>query len=148
MGLYVHLSVIFACDRNEGVAALAAKHLPLLAFEPGENRETEWFLRDLAGRTGNNPGPKGGLSMWGTVGNYTRPEEFVEKLRPPWKELLSGIDGGPCSFEHILVFGEREQTERTTAYEIFMPEDSDGLTIHDADLIVKVHECPFAFMQF
>lgn len=147
MGFYVHLSVIFSASYNDGIAELARKHLPLLVFEDGENREAEWFLRDLSGRTGENMGPKGGLCLWGTVGNYTRPDKFVDKLRPFWKELLSGVTGGPLSFHHILVFGEPEQTERTTAYEIFLPENEDGFGDHESDLIVKVHECPFAFMQ-
>jgi len=138
MGHYVHINVCFACDKNEGVAALAEKHLP----ETEECREAKWFLEDLAKRTGNNPGPKGGLSTWGMVGNYTDEEEFVEVLRPFWKDLLSDVDEGPCSFEHVLVFVEHEQTERATAFEIYRDDDDDAET-----LTVKKHECPFSWMQ-
>lgn len=137
MGFYVHLSVVFACDRNEGVAALATKHLPSVA----ETREPRWFLEELSKRTGGNPGPKGGLSLWGIVGNYTDAEEFIEVLRPFFTELLSGqIDGGPCEFEHAIVFTEREQSERATAFEISRDEDTGHLQ-------VKEHELPFAWMQ-
>ena len=91
MGHYVHLNVCFACDTNDAVAELAKQHMPP---EDG-NREARWFLQALAERTGANPGPKGGLSTWGIVGNYTDEDEFVETLRPFWKALLSDVDGGP-----------------------------------------------------
>jgi hypothetical protein len=55
MGHYVHINVCFVYDRNEGVVALA-KHL----LET-ENAVAKWFLRTWQS-TGNNPGPKGGLS--------------------------------------------------------------------------------------
>lgn len=138
MGHYVHLNVCFACDTNDAVAELAKKHMPP---EDG-NREARWFLQSLAERTGTNPGPKGGLSTWGIVGNHTDEDEFVETLRPFWKALLSEVDGGPCSFEHILVFVEHEQTERATAIEIFLGDDDNPET-----LTIKKHECPFAWMQ-
>lgn len=139
MGYYVHVHVCFACNKNDGVAALAKKHRPLLPSDSEGVREAGWFLDSLAERTGHNPGPKGGLSMWGMVGNYTRVDEFVEVLRPFWLDLLGDIDGGPCDFEHILVFEEREQTERTTAYEIIKNDDNA--------IEVKKHECSFTFMQ-
>jgi hypothetical protein len=143
MGYYVHIHVCFACDTNEGVAALALKHKAMLSDSNDGAREAGWFLADLVKRTGHNPGPKGGLSTWGIVGNYTRGEAFVKTLMPFWLELLSGdIDGGPCSFEHILVFEEPEQTERTIAYEIFLEDRDDPKTLE-----VKRHECPFSFMQ-
>lgn len=138
MGHYVHLNVCFACDTNDAVAALAKQHMPP---EDG-NREARWFLQALAERTGDNPGPKGGLSTWGIVGNHTDEDEFVETLRPFWKALLSEVDGGPCSFEHILVFVEHEQTERATAIEIFLADGENPET-----LTIKKHECPFAWMQ-
>lgn len=80
----VHIHVCFACDKNEGVAELAKKHI-----RPEDDRdaseEARWFLKDLAGRTGRNPGPKGGLSVWGMVGNYTAEDVFVDELRPFWE---------------------------------------------------------------
>jgi len=138
MGHCVHINVCFACGKNDAVAELAKKHMPP---EDG-NREARWFLQSLAERTGFNPGPKGGLSTWGIVGNYTDEDEFVETLRPFWKALLSEVYGGPHSFEHILVFVEHEQTERATAIEIFLA-DADSID----SLTVKKHECPFAWMQ-
>ncbi len=142
MGFYVHIHVCFACDSNDGVAELAAKHAA--AFPPcvpnDSSRYARWFLDDLAKRTGGNDGPKGGLSMWGMVGNYTRVDEFCEELRPFWKDLLQGVEGGPCGHEHVLVFEEKEQTERAIAYEISLDEDTEELSI-------KRHECPFTWMQ-
>ena len=142
MGFYVHIHVCFACDDNSGVAELAAKHAATFpTYEQGNAiRYVRWFLDDLAKRTGGNDGPKGGLSMWGMVGNYVRVEEFCERLRPFWAELLAGVKGGPCDCEHVLVFEEREQTERAIAYEIALNEDTEELSI-------KRHECPFAWMQ-
>lgn len=138
----VHIHVCFACDDNDVVAALATKHRPAIVAVLDDKRcfEANWFLEDLAKRTGANHGPKGGLSLWGMVGNYTSEDKFVEVLMPFWKDLL-GIDGGPCSHEHVLIFFEREQTERTTAIEIFLEDDEETIA-------VKEHECPFTFMQF
>lgn len=139
MGHYVHIHVCFACDRNEGVAALAKKCLAPMSDE-NSIREVRWFLSDLANRTGFNHGPKGGLSMWGIVGNYTDGPRFVEQLRPFWTELLAEVEDGPFAFEHVLVFVEHEQSEQATAYEISYNEDMNELT-------VKEHACPFAWMQ-
>lgn len=133
----VHIHVCFKCTNNEPIAALAQKHLSSMLSK--DDREPKWFLEDLSKRTGTNPGPKGGLSLWGMVGNYTHVDKFVEVLRPFWEELLREYIGDICDHEHILVFEEQEQREKTTAYEIFLDP---------VNLIVKVHECPFAFMQF
>jgi len=137
MGHYVHIHVCFACDTNEGVAAIARRHL---ASVPEGCREERWFLADLSERTGSNQGPKGGLSLWGLVGNYTNEDKFVEVLKPFWLEVLSGnVEGGPCSHERILVFSEHEQSERTQAHEIYAAE---------GELVIKKHGCPFQFAQF
>lgn len=135
MGHYVHLHVCFPCDRNDGVAQLALHHLSL---ETIDNREALQFLSELSRRYGPNPGAKGGLSIWGIVGNWTDEDAFVTQLESFWGELLSGkIEGGPCSFEHVLVFVEHEQSEQATAYEIYF----------DDRLAIKKHLCPFAWMQ-
>ena len=115
MGHYVHLHVCFSCDKNDLVAALASEHLA----DQDLTREARWYLEALAGRSGNNDGPKGGLSLWGIVGKGTDGKGFCEALRPFWGDLLSGeVDGGPCDFERCLVFEEHEQTERAIAHEI------------------------------
>lgn len=74
MGYHVHIHIAFACDTNEGVAALAKKHRTSIDFGKGHGiggHEAAAFLDDLSERTGSNPGPKGGLSLWGITGNYT-----------------------------------------------------------------------------
>jgi hypothetical protein len=146
MAWYVHIHVCFACDYNDGVAALAKEHL---AGTDYQCREAKWFLESLSQRTGTNAGTKGGLSLWGICGNYTNGEEFVEELKPFWEDLLkSDTEGGPLYFEHILVFVEPEQSEQTIAYEIFLDEDLSYFPpTRGGDLVVKVHECPFCFYQ-
>lgn len=122
MGYYVHLHVAFSCSSNDGVAFVANKH-----FERScgpDAKESAWFLRDLAGRTGENPGPKGGLSLWGIIGNYTDHAKFVDDLHDFWVELLSGeVEGGPCEHHHILVFYENEQSEQAHCYEIGLTQE-------------------------
>lgn len=141
MGYNVHIQVSFACDENEAVAQLAAQHAA--AFDRDTlndaSRYAVWFLDDLAARTGRNPGPKGGLSLWGMTGNYARVDEFCELLRPFWLALLAGVEGGPNDFEHVIVFEEREQAEQAAAYEI--SREAGALSI-------KRHKLPFAWMQF
>lgn len=146
MGFYVHVHVSFACDENEPVAWLAKKHAPNYQAEGASDaaRAARWFLDDLAERAGHNPGPKGGLSLWGMVGNYTRVEEFCEILRPFWTELLQTRDCGPDVFKHIVVFEEPEQSERAIAYEIFLPDGG-----HTGEpLMIRRHELPFCWNQY
>lgn len=144
----VHIHVCFACHRNDPVADLAAKHLPDVANREHDgddgDRAARWFLEALTKRTGDNPGPKGGLSMWGIVGNYTRGESFCEALRPFFEELLRSGIGGICRHEHILVFEEQEQSESATAYEIMLYDDDKV-----GGLVVKRHDkLPFSWMQY
>ena len=148
MGFYVHIHVCFACDNNEPVAELAKRHLPALhKLDIGDGeRAAIWFLDDLARRTGSNPGPKGGLSLWGVVGNYTRGDTFVDCLRPFWGELLRNEVGGICDGEHVLVFVEPEQSEATQAFEISLSGDYRD---PDRNIEIKHHEnLPFSFMQY
>ena len=140
MGHYVHIHVCFACDNNDPVAKLAAQYLPSIASDDDGCREARWFLEELSRRTGSNPGPKGGLSLWGIIGNYTRTSDFVQVLRPFWTDLLRGVKGGPLPFEHIVVFTEPEQSEQAQAYEIVYDEES-GL------LDVKHHRLPLSWHQ-
>ncbi len=135
MGYYVHLSVIFSCNENEPVAKIAKRHLE----EVEDCFEAQMFLKELSVRTGWNPGPKGGLSLWGITGNYTSPDHFVEKLHPFWLDLFRS-EGGPLDFEHIIVFCEPEQREYASCHEISYDEDTDKLEI-------KGHVLPFAWMQ-
>ena len=148
MGLYVHIHVCFACDNNESVAQLAARHLPVVKARDGDDGDTAagWFLKALSERTGGNPGPKGGLSLWGMVGNYTRGESFCDALKPFFEEMLHHRVGGICQHEHILVFVEREQSEAATAYEIMLSGDYGSET---RELVIKQHDrLPFSWMQF
>ncbi len=140
MGKYVHIHVCFACNVNDGVAELAKKHRLNI---DDECQEAGVFLDALSERKGRNPGPKGGLSMWGMIGNKTNEDKFVEVLKPFWEDLLLGVEDGPRQFEHILVFVEHEQAELTIAIEIYLArEENPGA------LTVKKHECSFAWMQF
>ena len=167
MGWYVHLHVSFACDDNDSVAVLAKKHLALIEAQEtsdiggGEidgvwTRRAKQFLTALGERSGPNPGPKGGLSLWGMVINGNSVPDFVEVLRPFWRALLaSGDDTGPMDFEHILVFYEEEQSDAAHAYEIFLdPDDKWSFDERfdpwspDRELMIKHHgPLPFKWNQ-
>lgn len=145
MGWYVHLHVCFACDNNDGVAQLAKEHLHTMG-EEYDKGYARCFLEHLSQRSGRNPGPKGGLSLWGMVANGSgMAEKFVELLKPFWEDLLSEKgDGGPCGFEHILVFYEEEQSEAANAYELFWDDEDSP----DRQLIIRHHKkLPFTWMQ-
>lgn len=149
MGWYVHIHVCFACDRNAGVAILAKKHLAILneahVSQDDGGREAVWFLADLSQRGGGNSGQKGGLSLWGMVGNYTRVDVFCETLLPFWRDLLSGqIDNGPCDHERVIVFEEQEQREAATAYQIGW---DDHYSPTRQMVITKYKNLPFSWMQ-
>ena len=138
----MHLHVCFACNRNDAIAVLAKKHLER-PFDKNNFgfQEAVWFLDDLSRRTGGNPGPKGGLSLWGIVGGSTDAKCFVQLLKPFFKDLLDGVDGGPLAFHHILIFTQTEELRAMTVYEVFLDRETK-------DLKVKTHEqMPFAAMQ-
>jgi len=145
MGSYVHIHVCFACDANEGVAKLAKKYLTTLVDNSDGERAARWFLESLSTRTGKNHGPKGGLSLWGIVGNYTNADVFCESLKGFWEELLSGnIDGGPCYFERVIVFEEPEQSDAANAFEIGWDEPEKS----DRKLSIKQYlRLPFSWQQ-
>jgi hypothetical protein len=160
MGWYVHLHVCFSCDSNEGVAVLARRHLERLG-DDYPKRQAIWFLTDLANRTGENPGPKGGLSLWGMVVNGKEvPHDFVQQLEPFWRDLLRGdIDGGPAGHHRIIIMYEEEQSEAANAYEIGWEDDwpdhwgnewpvTDGW-VDDRVLFIRHHgPLPFAWRQY
>lgn len=149
MGWYVHLHACFPCDRNEPVAWLAAQHLIRRRRIRGRDglREARWFLESLSRRRGRNPGPKGGLSLWGIVGNCTRGKSFVYALYRFWVDLLTarlpgewGL-GGPNRHDRILVFEEPEQSGRAIAWEIGLDENRQDR------LVIRRHACPFSWRQ-
>ena len=147
MGFDVHVHVCIPADDNDGLAQAAIKHERTVS-EIVDSNEAVWFLQDLAKRTGKLPGPKGGLSLWGVVGNYTRVQEFVDALKPFWLDILSN-ELGPCDFERILVFEEREQEGCAYAYEIFLSEDeASGKLLVPHTISVMKHKCPFSWRQF
>lgn len=138
MGSHVYINVCFDCDDNDAVAEVARRHLT----DDLEDRDARQFLEDLTKRTGLNHGPKGGLTTWGMIGNWTIGEEFVSSLKPFWLDLLlSDLDGGPLSFHNIMVFVEREQTGHAAAFEVSLDDISEP-----AELRIKEHVCPFAWM--
>ncbi len=123
------------------LAAIAKECLPMVS----EDRDAENFLKDLSERTGINKGYKGGLSLWGYVGNHSVGERFVDVLRPFWYAVFKAKDEDGdeailLSHEHILVFVEEEQSEQAQAYEIML-DDADTL-------VIKHHQCPFSWGQY
>lgn len=144
MGHYVHLHVAFHCTDNAPLAMLAKNCRKLINNE--DCLEAIWFLNDLSERTGKNLGPKGGLCLWGIVGNGTYEMEFARLLEPFWKGVLEGGDDGiACDHEHILIFYEHEQKEACGAIEIFWDDEQSP----DRKLVFNDHQkLPFTFMQF
>jgi hypothetical protein len=124
----VELLVSFSCWENDGVAALAVKHLATFQAlaeehdgERGGHYEAREFLKSLAGRSGRTDGSTYGISAWCFGGNYTQPELFAEILRPVWDELLRyPVEGGPLRMDHVLVLYQLENEGHTGAVEIFL----------------------------
>lgn len=135
MGYYVHISVVMSCDENEPVAEVAKNYINTIK----DCNEAKWYLQELSERKGFNPGPKGGLSLWGITGNYTCSDKFVECLTPFWKELFEN-EIGIFDFEHIIVFSEPEQRKYASCHEISWNKEKK-------EVEVKFHNLPFAWMQ-
>jgi hypothetical protein len=139
MSRNVHIHVAFECTFNDRVAALARKHLSL---DYG-GYEVVSFLNALAERSGTNQGRKGGVSLWGMIGNATDGDDFCDVLRPFWCDLLSDSDIDMPE-EHVIVFIQDLQstTAMVTAYEIGWDNpDSEG-----RELVINKHEqLPFSW---
>jgi len=126
----VELLVTFACSQYVGIAALAQRHLPEVRQRAEERRcsEAVVFLEELAQRSGNtDSGPKNGVMAWTYGGNYTRPTEFAEALRPFWDDLLRHpVAGGPLGHHRILVLYQLQDNEHVDALEIALdPPEQD-----------------------
>jgi hypothetical protein len=119
MGSWVHFHVCFHCHRYNKAAVLANKYLPTV---PDEYiyKEAKEFLIELSSRSGDAPGHKSGLYVWGFIGNYTLADEFVDILIPFWTELLTDDESedGPSSEQRVLVFWQMEDWEHAHAFEI------------------------------
>lgn len=148
MAYDVHISVVFACDNNDGVAIHAKRHLENIKnILPTPEIQAQHFLESLASRTGPNPGPKGGVSTWGTVGNYTNAHSFVQILVPFWTDLLAGeMEGPPLEFEHIIVFYENQGSKRANCFEIYRENDDNDSK--NTNIIIKHHQLPFGWHQY
>lgn len=152
MGVNNHLHVAFACDNNDRVAEIARRHATEIvrAVELSDRDSAaavRSFLTDLGARSGDNPGNKGGLSLWGGVWNrLDRGRAFVDALRSFWFDLLNGEAefgddyGGPAEFERVIVFAQREQESTTSAAEIFLDESGN--------LQITWRELPISFAQY
>lgn len=155
MSYYVHLHVAFNANGNDGIAALAKQHLAEMEKQAKDdtdcsiNDDAISFLQDMSKRTGPNPGPKGGLCLWGIVGNYVRPEDFVEVLKPFWLDLLcEDIKDGPLNHHHIIVFYEHQWSEQAKALEIYVEAKyNESGYIEDTICIKKHEDLPFTWMQ-
>ena len=124
------------CANHNELVEVAKKYSEKIA----DCTEAQSFLNYISEGKGYACGHKGALLTWGIVGNYTDADDFIKKLEPFFLEIYDK-ECGPLDFEHILVFCEAEQSESATAYELIYDEKEKKLE-------VKVHHCPFAWMQF
>ena len=163
MSTYNQTIVSFNCSNNEAVAVLAREHMRILDSS-SEYSECLLFLRDLAQRSGENPGLKGGISLWGTVGRLHDTINFINGLKGFWYHLLaSELDGGPTFSDKVIVFYEREGSHQAHCFEIgFAENDQFSLSDFVAEngrppdasilgeiapaLVIKHHDLPFAWM--
>lgn len=147
----VHLHVSFECNDNGPLGKLALKHLATLSDDVCV--EARMFLQDLSERKGRNPGMKGGLCLWGIVGNYSNADTFITDLRRFWIELWNcehtEYECGFMPFRHIVVFEEQEQSEQAKAY-CLTPVGGDKVGRYDyevTDYLVTSHKLPFCWNQ-
>jgi len=136
VGHYVHISVVMSCNNEEKLIAIAKNHIN----DPDLSFEASGYLRYIIQGKSVATGPKGSLSTWGMVGNYTSHENFVDGLVPFWSDLYKN-DDVLFKFERIIVFCEPEQSQRAECYEIRYDAQQKGV-------LRAFHSLPFAWMQF
>lgn len=151
MAHYVHVHVSFHCNNNDGVAALAQKHARLLDNPEGNNsvRDAQLYLADLAKRTGDNLGWKGGLSLWGMISNHLDPAIFMHALEPFFRELLyPGVEGGPTTGNYIVGLFEHEGAGSAEAIEVQIIDPWPLPWSDQVELVSKHYkDLPFSWNQ-
>lgn len=118
MGCYVHLQVSWAGGGTKEEVQELAKRWHGKSWKGCP--EARWFFEDVVSGKSYFSGPKGTLWAWGTVGNYSDPDEFIKVT----KEFFDEMYKANYLFEHdrVIFFCEPEQNESVQIYQ----RSSDG----------------------
>jgi len=156
MAYYVHISITFNADSDDipqlkdlideyiadkylGHLLHSSDRISLRTFDLAVRHTVSGsFLRELTKKKNYNAGAKGELFTWGIVGNFIDVDDFVDKLAPLFKKMLEK-EVCVSSYNHILVFEEKEESDHARAIEIFLDDERS--------LKVVEHVCPFRWGQ-
>ena len=142
------ITVSFEVSKMEVLKEIARKYTVLMksyadSDESGSeyDRDAHRFLEYAAEGQGIGMGPKGDMFTWGSVGNYTSVETFVDVLMPFWGELYS---------EHALMFGDgiviMSQSEQRPSMKIVEISKDQTMPRDRTALVVRSMESPFPLL--
>ena len=119
MSRSIHLQVSIPAGFRAEIIRLATNALSADWHFSHECPEADLFLQDLSKGRGFYEGTQGDLVLWGTVGNWTKPVEFAEALRPFWEQLLDEKNKA-CQRDssRVVAIYENEQSDERGAIEI------------------------------
>lgn len=140
----VNCPITVQCEiRDPGrLAPVARTHLDRLTSlqeDPFEARDAKRFLKYVAEGHGVGHGPKGQMLTWGSVGNYSDIDAFVEDLCPFWFDLYA--EAVMFTFDTIVVMMQVEQRVALEIYEISL---KGGFQVTpDSSLVLRDMKTPF-----
>lgn len=120
MSVNCPITIQFQVYRHEQLRPLAIQHRDrMLALDrDGDDwdRDACRMLEYAAEGQGLGMGPKGEMFTWGSVGNYSSHETFVDALRPFVEDLWREAVVSP--YATVVVMFQREQMHVSQIYEL------------------------------
>lgn len=139
MSVHCNITVQFQVRDPEELSEIAGEQGARMARLEGSDdydRDAARFLDYMqeVGR-GVAPGPRGDMFTWGSLGNYSCAEVFVESLVPFWRELYARR----AVFDHdgVVVMFQQEQRPYVKIAEISMdrtaPHGGKALVVRELE---------------
>lgn len=144
MSRCVNLVVMFECEHDKALVAIAEDHYRQLMRSTAACSEAIWYLDSLRRRTSTENGPKGAMSTWGKVCNHTNLELFIENLKPFFLDLYGFYPvSGLSELDQIVVLYEEEEAEAAGCYTIELRPDTKTELI-----VTHVERLPFSWKRY
>lgn len=138
MSVYCNITVQFEVREEKGLKALSqeyAERMRSLKDTDGFDRDAYRMLHYMSEGKGVAYGPKGDMFTWGSVGNYSNVDLFVDALKGFWARLY--WDRVVMDSDGVVVMFQQEQRPFTKTVEIRSKRP------RNQGLIITEYESPF-----
>lgn len=146
MSVNCPITIQFQIRDEAGLFALAVRHRDrMLAVDrDGDewDRDACRMLEYAAEAKGVALGPKGDMFTWGSVGNYSSADTFVDALRPFFQDLWR--ERVLFDFHTVVVMFQQEQHHTGHLFELSLdqtaPRDAMPVVVRDLDSTFPLFE--------